>query len=247
MNNKADIFNELKELSGFLLHLKENEMNPDIPAGYFDSLSDEVLHKITIFEEIKSLSPLLSDIKMSEVKPVVPVNYFLQLSDSMMSMTQVDNTVLSPFNKQNLEIPADYFESLADTVLSKIKAEEKIIGAGKIISLQPQRRNTIRFFSRIAVAASVIGIIIFGIKNFHKTITPVNNCEDGIACLTQDEIYNYMNVHSHEFEMQQVQETVQPFIEKTDPQIDINKIEAKQYIEQNKNGLDVEDASADIF
>ena len=101
-------------------------------------------------------------------------------------------------------------------------------------------------FSKVAFAASIIGAIFF-IKQAMQPTLSLNNCEDGIACLTQDEIYNYMNANSHEFETEDVQKTVQPVIEKTETKVDAEKKEVEQYIESNKIILDADDASTDIF
>ncbi len=91
----------------------------------------------------------------------------------------------------------------------------------------------------------MVGVLFFGIKNYNQSNTLTNNCEDGIACLTQDEIYNYMNDNSEQFELQQVQDAVAPMIENAE--IKIEKHEAEKYIEQNKTDLSFEDASTDIF
>lgn len=236
MKNKADILNELKELSPVLFQLKETERLPIVPAEYFNELSAVVFKKIEVSEELKNISAALSEIKLQEVKPSVPENYFENLAASVSLLKN---------KEEKVHVPEGYFETFADNVLSRIKEEEKIIGEGKLVPIQGGKKNVIRIFSRIVIAASFIGVIIFGVKNYNKTVLPVNNCEDGIACLTQDEIYNYMHYNSPDFSMQQVQETVSPTIDKTETGID--NTEAKHYIEEHKNVLDVDDASTDIF
>ena len=205
-------------------------------------------NKADILNELKGLSPILLQLKENEKSVRVPNNYFEQLEDVVIAEIKAEGSILSSIKKEKIEVPSIYFDTLADTIISKIKAEEQTIEQGKIVAPQtPKRNNVIQLFSRFAAAASLIGIIAFGIQQLNKSTLPVNNCADGIACLTQDEIYNYMNVNSHDFDVQQIQETVKPALEKTEPQIDINKKEATQYIEENKNILDVEDASTDIF
>lgn len=204
MNSKEEIVNELRGLSPVLLKLREKEILPRVPNGYFESLADMV-----IFE------------------------------------TRNESSLLENMEKNKIEVPNGYFDSFADNILLKIKTEDKKIGRGTISA--PQKNKVIRLFSRVAIAASFAGIIAFGILHWQKTELTVNDCGDGIACLTQEEIYNYMNTNSYDFDVQQVQETVQPVLEKSEPKIDIDKKDAAHYMEQNKNMMDIEDASTDIF
>lgn len=248
MNNKADILNELKGISLLLSMLKEKDTSPEIPAGYFESLSDAALQKIALFEELKTISPLVANVCLEDPKPQVPAGYFTELPSAILNKLEVDKEDRLSFEKEEMQIPQGYFDSFADHLLAKIKEEERLVESGKIIPLAPPKRLiTIRMFSRIAVAASLLGVMVIGVLNYQKTTTPANNCEDGIACLTQDEIYNYMSVHSNEFNEQQIREVVRPALEGSMNKLDIDKKEAVRYIEQHKNVLDVEDASTDIF
>jgi hypothetical protein len=56
-----------------------------------------------------------------------------------------------------------------------------------------------------------------------------------------------MNANSHEFDVQDVQETVQPVIEKTETNVVVENNEVEKYIETNQIILDTEDVSTDIF
>ncbi|HRB69788.1 MAG TPA: hypothetical protein PLC92_06755, partial [Chitinophagales bacterium] len=77
---------------------------------------------------------------------------------------------------------------------------------------------------------------------------PINDCTDGIACLTQEEIYNYLNVNSHEFGTEQIKKAVQDNIETTETSsISVNDEELNTYLENNTLLLDSEDAYTDIF
>ena len=194
-----------------------------------------------ILDELKAISPTLFQVKEKEILPKVPSNYFAELTENIIAQTQQENDFLSTIPKEKIEIPTNYFNSFADNIIDKIKKEEQTISEGKIISIQASKITIVKLFSRIAVAASVVGVLFFGIKNYNQSNTLTNNCEDGIACLTQDEIYNYMNDNSE----QQVQDAVAPMIENAE--IKIEKHEAEKYIEQNKTDLSFEDASTDIF
>ena len=198
-----------------------------------------------ILDELKAISPTLFQVKEKEILTKVPSNYFAELTENIIAQTQQENDFLSTIPKEKIEIPTNYFNSFADNIIDKIKKEEQTISEGKIISIQQPKTTIVKLFSRIAVAASVVGVLFFGIKNYNQSNTLTNNCEDGIACLTQDEIYNYMNDNSEQFELQQVQDAVAPMIENAE--IKIEKHEAEKYIEQNKTDLSFEDASTDIF
>jgi hypothetical protein len=198
-----------------------------------------------ILDELKAISPTLFQLKGKETLPKIPANYFNNFAENIIAQTQQENDFLSTIPKDKIEVPANYFNSFADNIIDKIKSEEQTISEGKIISIQASKTTIVKLFSRIAVAASVVGVLFFGIKNYNQSNTLTNNCEDGIACLTQDEIYNYMNDNSEQFELQQVQDAVAPMIENAE--IKIEKQEAEKYIEQNKTDLSFEDASTDIF
>lgn len=199
-------------------------------------------NKQDILNELKTISPFLLSLKEKEKDLVVPAHYFEELADIVLLQTKEESGILSALKKEKPEIPGGYFENLSDTVLSKIKTEEK----EKVKDILQSQHKIFTLFSKIAFAASVIGAIFFIKQAVQPTILK-NNCEDGIACLTQDEIYNYMNANSHDFETEDVQETVQPVLDKTETKVDAEKNEVQQYIESNKIILDAEDASTDIF
>ncbi len=203
-------------------------------------------NKTDILNELKELSPALFSLKENDKGLSVPTNYFEALANSIITEINAEGNILLSLKKENPETPAGYFDTLGDHVLSKIKTETKEIEQGKIIVLPKQQNKIFHLFKRVALAATVVGAV-FLMKQVQQPVLSVNNCEDGIACLTQDEIYNYMNENSHEFDMQQIQETVKPALEKTETKIDIQKEEATKYIETNKIILDVDDASTDIF
>jgi len=205
MNNQTDILNELKELSPFLLQVKETEKPLSVPANYFEDFSG------TIFAEIKTETGLLATLQ-----------------------------------KEKTAVPPAYFNTFADNIIAKIKAEEALVEKGKIKALPKQQNKVFLLFTRVAFAASVIGAMFF-IKHIQNTELPVNNCADGIACLTQEEIYNYMNANSHEFDVQQIQEVVKPVVDTIETKIDIESKDATRYIEENKLNLEFDDSSTDIF
>ena len=205
MNNKTDILNELKELSPFLLQVKETEKPLSVPAHYFEDFTD------TIFAEIKTKRGFLETLQ-----------------------------------KEKTTVPPAYFDKFADNIISKIKEEEASVENGTIKALPKQPNKVFQLFARVAFAASVVGAMFF-IKHIQNDELPLNNCADGIACLTQEEIYNYMNANSHEFDVQQIQEVVKPVVDTIETKIDIESKDATKYIEENKLILEFDDSSTDIF
>ncbi len=205
--------------------------------------------KTDILNELKELSPILFNLKENEKSLVVPNNYFEQLADGFMTEINLESSVLSSIKREKIEVPATYFDTFGDTVLSKIKEQENTIAKGKIIELPKQENKIFHLFKRVALAASVVGAV-FLMKQVQQPNLPINNCEDGIACLTQDEIYQYMNANAQDFEVQQIQEAVQPVLESqetTEQKKEINENEIEKYIKENNNIIEAEDASTDIF
>ena len=56
-----------------------------------------------------------------------------------------------------------------------------------------------------------------------------------------------MNANSHEFDVQQIQETVEPTLDTITVDYTIEKQDATQYIEENKLILEFDESSTDIF
>jgi gas vesicle protein len=138
----------LPYLSPFLSNVSK-DMPYSVPAGFFESLNEDILEKIkkygdrlqkesigqTSREEIEALSPLLSSLK----------------------------------NKNPYAIPGGYFEGLETKVIRKDSFGEK--KESKVISI------TKRKWYRLAVAAVVIGVIaISGLAIFRsKQVDPNKN------------------------------------------------------------------------
>ena len=206
-------------------------------------------NKTDILNELRGISPILFNLKESEKPLVIPADYFEQLADGFVSEINAESSLLSSFRKENIEVPTNYFDTFANTIIAKIKSEETEIEKGKIIELPKEENKIFQIFKRVAIAASVVGAV-FLVKQVQQPSLPTNNCEDGIACLTQDEIYQYMNANAQDFEVQQVQEAVKPVLENqetVEQKKEINEKEIEQYIKENNNIIEAEDASTDIF
>ena len=112
----------------------------EVPAGYFDTLSDSILAKVKAIypenaeEELRNLSPMLYSLKGENVFSV-PAGYFDKLSESVLSNMKSVHTDSAEEELRNLSpmlyslkgenvfsIPAGYFDKLSESVLSNMKS-----------------------------------------------------------------------------------------------------------------------------
>ena len=104
-------------------------------------------------------------------------------------------------------------------------------------------------FKNIAVAAAVIGII-FIIKEIQTPSLPSTDYNNTLASLTQEEIYNYMNEHSIEFDLFDVQQSVKPALDqqiKEEANINMSEDEMDAYLKEHNHLIEVDDLSTSIF
>lgn len=207
-------------------------------------------HPTEILDELKVISPVLFKLKKEEQPLSAPADYFDNLGNVIFEHIQDRPGILLSLNKQQPAVPEGYFDTFSESLLAKVRKEEAILQKGKIIPLISGKNTFIQLFSRVALATSVAGLVVVLSTNLFKnpSATTDNDCKDGIACLTQEEIYNYMYKNSYDFDVHQVQDMVKPEIDNTEEKtIEINKQEINQYIEQNAGTFELEDASTDIF
>ena len=179
MTNRNDILNELNGLESVLANINPENIYA-IPAGYFDGLANQVLNRVKALEastakaELEILSPVLNAAKENPFK--VPVGYFENLSERMMQgileradyqTSDEEIETLSPLlssirKKSPYSVPVGYFENLN----TKVERKE-----AKIISFSSRK------WYRMAVAASIIGVIAIGALLFisQKSIDPTKN------------------------------------------------------------------------
>ncbi len=181
MTNRNDILNELNGLESILANINAENIYT-APDGYFEGLANQVLNRVkaldasTAKEELEILSPALSGIS-KEMPFTVPAGYFENLSEKMMQgilkntnyqTSAEEMETLSPLlssisKKSPYSVPAGYFENLSPDIEKKKEA--------KIISFTGRR------WYRMAVAASIIGVIAIGALLFinQKSIDPNKN------------------------------------------------------------------------
>lgn len=207
-----------------------------------------------IIEELKTISPLLLKIKTEEKPLDIPQNYFSELEDNVWMQIREDSGILSQLHKIAVSAPENYFTSLSDKVMHRIhqEAEQK----QPLVVIHKKAQKNFRLFDalrKVSIAACVAGILgLGGYKLLHKPEKELI-CVDGIACLTQDEILQYMQVHSHEFEIEQVKDAVSNTLlnDSLSTPTKVNKKEEKaieKYLQQDDYSFqDLENTDTDIF
>lgn len=203
-------------------------------------------NKQDILDELNLLSPTLFSLKEKEESISIPENYFNDFADVVLFQTKNERSILSKLEKVKIEVPTAYFENFGDTILAKIKTENTNQIEGKIIELPKQRNKIVQLFSRITIAASIIGAV-FLVKQVQQPAAPTTDYKAAIESLSSDEIFQYMHNYSYEFSSQQIRETVKPILANAEINYNLDKKTITQYIEENKNIYDVDDATTDIF
>ncbi len=203
-------------------------------------------NKQDILNELKMLSPTLFTLKESERSITIPENYFDYLADDILFQTSNEQSILSQFKKEKKEVPTAYFETFGDKIMDKIKVIEEPKTSGKVILLPKQNNKIVQIFSRLTIAASIIGAI-FLVKEIQEPLPATTNYKAAIEGLSTDEIFQYIHNNSYEFSAQQIRETVKPILASTEINYNLDEKTITQYIEENKNIYDVDDATTDIF
>lgn len=159
MTRKDYILQELSELNSSLGG-NMDQLPYQVPAGYFDSLPENVLARIkameaaTAREELLHLSPLLAGLS-KEVPYSVPQGYFEKMAVPANTQTAAEelsslSPLLSELKKETpYSVPEGYFENLSSSPYSAtIKPQAKVISI------------TSRRWFRMAAAAVVTGVIV---------------------------------------------------------------------------------------
>lgn len=206
-------------------------------------------NKSEILNELNELAPVLASLKETQKPLDIPENYFSVNADFLVELAADKNSILPALPEQKLEIPEGYFTSFADTVLSTIREEEQLSKPKTIPLKSPNKKESFIFIRTIAVAATIIGIAVTSILYFINQHPKIVDCTDGIACLTQQEIYEYIYHNSHEFGTHQVEVVAESAIADstiiTNLEIDDDAIQ--HYLEENMHENDWDDATSDIF
>jgi hypothetical protein len=206
--------------------------------------------KKEIANELKQISPLLAQLKERKEIIQIPKDYFTSFSDNLFTEINIESPILAQIPKEKPLLPDGYFDSFSKEIILKIRNEEVEINTG---SLGKNQRNSMgqlmAMFKNIAVAAAVIGII-FIIKEIQTPSLPSTDYNNTLASLTQEEIYNYMNEHSIEFDLFDVQQAVKPALDqqiKEEANINMSEDEMDAYLKEHNHLIEVDDLSTSIF
>jgi len=206
--------------------------------------------KKEIANELKQISPLLAQLKERKEIIQIPKDYFTSFSDNLFTEINIESPILAQIPKEKPLLPDGYFDSFSKEIILKIRNEEVEINTG---SLGKNQRNSMgqlmAMFKNIAVVAAVIGII-FIIKEIQTPSLPSTDYNNTLASLTQEEIYNYMNEHSIEFDLFDVQQAVKPALDqqiKEEANINMSEDEMDAYLKEHNHLIEVDDLSTSIF
>ncbi|NEU07766.1 hypothetical protein GZH53_05535 [Flavihumibacter sp. R14] len=178
----------------------------------------------------------------------VPENYFSNLENDIRSRCVIEDSRFS--NEEEFPVPADYFESLIQQTESRI-AEEVIRGyapssgftvpegyfttlqqnilAGTTVPakpaealIRPIRTNWIRYAAAACVTVVLGSVLIF--NNQKDTF------EAGISHIPDQEIINYLQIHSDIGDTPMILESLGQNVNLTDLSGDISDAELEEYI-----------------
>ena len=200
MENRTEILNELQSLSATLAGLHGVNVYT-VPNGYFNVLSEDILHTIQLAQYG------VIDSAQKKDTTDVPQGYFENLADTILAkIKQVDNVSeelrsLSPMlysaqNENVYTVPKNYFEQLHTELVEKVQPQQTIVTAMR-------KRNFT--FIKYAVAAVFIGIITFGAFKFTTANKLDDTTKQGLAIaknnsfdteldkLTDEDIVKYLS------------------------------------------------------
>ena len=176
MKNRTEIFDELHELSPDLAAISNVNVF-EVPDGYFDSLTGDILSAITLEKLDLNAKPAF--------EASVPENYFEGLAASIMGRIKTEAAVLSPMaetssisevvaaigNDNVFTVPPAYFENVPDFIV------ENLPKPAKVVRMQP------RTAWKYAAAAAVAGVLALGAYIWQ----PESAGENQIAQATQED------------------------------------------------------------
>jgi hypothetical protein len=149
----------------------------NIPAGYFNNLSDLILDKIKKQETDELQLPAVFSTIKKDQPFRVPDNYFEILAGSVLNrIKSMEEQEKLPVMLDNLKginpftVNENYFEELSGNILRKVKQQP----GAKIIAM-PKRFPILRY----AAAAVITGALALGIYKYSNQ-TPVNNISSNL-------------------------------------------------------------------
>ncbi len=194
MEKNVEIMNEMKQISGVVAAIGNANVYT-APAGYFESLSEEVLVKVQTNVNLPVTSLPLSQ---------PPADYFNDLAgnilfkikagvaehEEVVSELEEVAPLLNTINKRNVySIPDDYFSSLHFFAPAETQP-------AKVVSFPKRRFSWLNY----AVAAVTAGIVVAGAYLFigdrsgnSMVANAASNITQKISTLSDKEITDYLN------------------------------------------------------
>ena len=230
-------FEELQQLLlGRIKIPDNNRLNMDVPAGYFDTLSANIISKINAdAQETKSLERTITSTNIFSV-PDGYFNAFAQEVINKISVQKSANAIeeikqISPLlfdlrQQQPFELPLNYFDDLSTRLLLGNKTKPTKLT--QIIPLQPLLKYAIAAMLIAMLAAALVYKLTnnFSIINYNTTDnasaipsldSTVENgknmsatqLEEAITNLSADDISNYLERNSSEEDIATLTNTIE--------------------------------------
>ena len=191
MKRQSIIYKELWEVSPIVAELERS--NPyTVPAGYFASLSAEIISRVTLTLPVSTVSPYnipngyFDNLAGSVMQKILEHESAGRYTETCLELEEVA-PLLNSIGKANVySIPERYFETL-EIPVSKVQP-----ATGKILSIRSNMRKWINY----AAAASVLFIVAtssFLYVNKHlKSLDKTPSIEQRLADIKDDDIINYL-------------------------------------------------------
>jgi hypothetical protein len=215
MTFRNDIWIELKEMKSSLAGMS-TKMPFEVPAGYFDQLSDTTLNLIKA--EAKE-EPFF---KSSKSMPFsLPEGYFENLSNQILQKTTETPGWDDPDRRMPMELPEGYFENLPQQILEAVKKNKPV---RKTIALP--------IWKGIRWAAAAILISGIGIGSYHIFPTAIPEVNQKLTKVPVDSIHAYVRQNIDEFDSEMLEKK----LASNDVQLNmtnnqINRIETEEIIQ----------------
>jgi hypothetical protein len=207
MESQNDILNELQTLSPTLVALQKINVY-QVPNGYFDILSADILSTLKIEENDFVTHQTITD---------VPHGYFDTLADTILNKIKLQETddanteikTISPMlhslqKQQVYSVPIGYFDNLTNDILTKVQPQQT-----KVVAITATRFRIMKY----AVAAVFTGIIAFGAFKFTAPNTTLdiatknglviaekNSFDTELAKISDDDIAKYLETNTEDFD-----------------------------------------------
>lgn len=216
MNRKNDIHEELAALDSALAGMSR-AMPYHVPAGYFESLGNEINARLAAME---GPEPML--LLPKSMPHHVPDGYFDGLAGNMYMLVQ--EPVLNMGRNTPNEVPAGYFDALPELILQKAKAAETG-KATRTVSFGGVIWKNVRW----AAAAVLLMGVSLGIYKYNGS-QKTYNAQQALAGLSRDSINMYVQQNIDDYDMETITAAMNP--------ADLKTATGKLTEEEIKNYLD---------